>query len=143
MTKKGAGLVFTLVSALLAIASAAAYLYNCKTPYFSTIGVSTFVVGCIAAGVVIQILAVIVGWKGQKVWMDILPVAASAFLMAGAIRFIGIRINEIAFIMTFQKTAANLADMQSAVVGIALSLAALLLSWLASFFDIAKPADGE
>ena len=70
MTKKGAGLVFTLVSALLAIASAAAYLYNCKTPYFSTIGVSAFVVAFIAAGAVIQLLAVIAGSKGQKTWME-------------------------------------------------------------------------
>ena len=143
MTKKGAGLVFAVLSALLAVAAVIAYLYNCRTPYFATIGVSSFVVGCAIAGAVIQLLAVALGWKGQKVWMDILPVAASALLMAATIRFLGIRINEIAFIMTFQKTAANLADMRSAVIGIALCAAALLVSWLAAFFDIAKPVDGE
>lgn len=137
MTKKGAGLIFAILSALLAVASVIAYLYNCRTPYFATLGVSALVVGCIAAGAAAQVLSVILGWKGQKEWMDILPVVASALLMAAAVRFLGIRINEIAFIMTFQKTAANLADMQSAIVGIGLCLAALLVSWLAAFFDVA------
>ena len=143
MKNKGAGLILTILSILLAVASAAAYLYNCTTPYFATIGVNALVVGCIAAGAGIQAVAVILGWKRQRTWLDILPVAASAFLMAALIRFVGIRINEIAFIMTFQKTAANLADMQSAVVGIALCLGALLVSWVASFFDITKPATPE
>ena len=49
MAKKGAGLILTILSILLAIASVAAYLYNCKTPYFSTIGVNALVVGCIVA----------------------------------------------------------------------------------------------
>ena len=141
MTKKSAGFALTALSALLAAASVVVYLYNCRTPYFSTLGVNTFVVSCAVAGVVIQLLALAVARMGQKAWMDVLPVAASAFLTAAAIRFIGIRINEIAFIMTFQKTAANLADMRSAVVGIALALAALLISWVASFFDMVKPAD--
>ena len=85
-----------------------------------------------------QILAIALGWKKQKTWMDVFPVAASAFLRAATIRVAGVRINEIAFIMTFQKTAGNLADMKSAVVGIALCLAALLVSWVAAFFDITK-----
>ena len=138
MTKKGAGLVFSILSAVLAAASLIAYLYNCKTAYFSTIGINASVVAFIAVGAVIQLLAVVLARKGQRTWMDVLPVAASACLMAATIRFIGARVNEIAFIMTFQKTAANLADMRSAVIGIALCLAALLVSWLASFFDIAK-----
>ena len=141
MTKKSAGLVLAILSVLLAAASAAAYLYNCSTPYFATLGVSSAVVGCIAAGIALQILEVALGWKRQKVWMDVFPVAASALLMAAFIRFIGIRINEIAFIMTFQKTAANLADMKSAVIGIALCLGALLASWAAAFFDITKTMD--
>ena len=141
MTKKGAGLVLTILSILLATASVAAYLYNCKTPYFSTIGVNALVVWCIVAGIAMQILAIALGWKKQKTWMDVFPVAASAFLMAATIRFAGVRINEIAFIMTFQKTASNLADMKSAVVGIALCLAALLVSWVAAFFDITKTTE--
>ena len=140
MYRKGAGWILSILSAALAVASAIVYLYNCKTPYFSTIGVSAFVVAMIAAGAVIQLAAVVLARKGQKLWMDVLPVVASACLMAAAIRFLGIRINEIAFIMTFQKTAANLADMRSAVIGIALCGAALLVSWLASFFDISVPA---
>lgn len=136
--KKGAGMFLSLASALLAAASVLVYLYNCKTPYFSTIGVSASVVGCATAGAVLHALAVILGWKKQKLWMDVFPVAASALLMAALIRFVGVRVNEIAFIMTFQKTAANLADMRSAVIGIALCLAALLASWVASFFDVAK-----
>ena len=142
MKKKSAGFALTALSALLAAAAAVAYLYNCKTPYFSTLGVSASVVVCAALGVAIQLLALASARSGQRLWMDALPVAASALLTAAAVRLIGIRINEIAFIMTFQKTAANLADMQSAVAGIALALAAVLLSWAASFFDIAKPADG-
>ena len=139
--KPGIGLILAALSALLAAASVIAYLYNCRTPYFATLGVSGAVVGCIVAGAVVQLAAVALGRKGRKAWMDILPVAASALLMAGVIRFLGIRINEIAFIMTFQKTAANLADMRSAIIGIALCLAALLVSWLAAFLDISKPAD--
>ena len=64
MAKKGAGMIFGVISALLAAASVIAYLYNCRTPYFATIGVSSFVVGCIVAGAVIQLLAVALAWKG-------------------------------------------------------------------------------
>lgn len=138
MTKRGAGFPLTLLSALLAAGAVVAYLYNCRTPYFATIGVNAAAVGCAAGGCAAQVLALALNWRGRRIWTDVLPVIACVCLTAGLVLLVGARVNEIAFIMTFQKTAANLADMYSAVAAIALGAVAMVVAWVAAFFDVAK-----
>lgn len=138
MKNKGAGLIFTVVSVILTAASLGMYLVNCRTNYFATFGINPVVMGCLIAGILIQAAALVLCLKEQKPWMDLFPVASSAVLMAAAVNFLGSRINEFAFILTFQKSDNTLADMRSAVIGIALCLLAMAASWIASFFDITK-----
>lgn len=135
MNKKSAGFILIILSILAAAASLAAYLINCRTDYFSSFGINRILLACILAGILVQLMALIAGRKGWKTWMDILPVASSTLFTAATVWFIGTRINEIAFIMTFQKNDNTLADMRSAVIGIAFCLAAAVICWIASFFD--------
>lgn len=169
MKNKGAGWILTILSAVLAAASLVMYLVNCRTDYFATFGISPSVAGCLAAGILVQVLALVLCLRGgnrgshrvqkgcggrNSVWissyaekmpvacfLDLFPVASSAVLMAAAVCFIGSRINEFAFILTFQKNDDTLADMRSGVIGIALCLLALIVSWIAAFFDITKDAE--
>lgn len=138
MNKKSAGFIFTLLSLILAMASVAAYLINCRTEYFSKFGIDKMLILVIAAGILLQVVYLITGGKMRKIWLDILPIASCAFMMAGAVQFLGARINEIAFIMTFQKNSNTLADMKSAVAGILLIFAAVFVGWISSFFDMNK-----
>lgn len=138
MAKRGAGFPLTLLSALLAVGELIAYLYNCRTPYFATIGVNLPAMACVAAGCVAQVMTLALNWKERRLWTNALPMVACVCLTAGVVMLVGARANEIAFIMTFQKTAANLADMYSAVAAIALGGSAMLMAWVASFFEVTK-----
>lgn len=132
------GFVWTAIAVLAGIGSLTAYIVNCNTEYFSVFGIDIKVVGCLAAGTVLAAAVLIIAIFNTAQWTDIFPVLASGFFSAATAFLIGVRINEIAFIMTFQKNADTVADMKSAVLSIVLSLAAVVVSCIASFFEVRK-----
>jgi len=137
MTRKiSAGLFLTALSAIAALVGLIAYVLNCGTAYFSKLGINPAIVVCIAVAVLFQVVMIVVGMRGQPVWADILPVAATVLLMLGAIFFLSGRVNGIAAVMTFENNASNMADLTSAIVGIAASFIAGIVSIIAAFFDI-------
>lgn len=138
MKNKSAGFYLTILTVLLSVAALVCYIWNCRTDYFVSYGINKAELGFLIAGILAEI-AVLAAGKGEpKAWKDLFPVAGAAFLMAAAVWFIGLRVNEAAFIMTFQKNASTLADLQSAVAGIICCLAASVLGMCAAFFDVEK-----
>lgn len=139
--KKKAGLFLTPISVILGIAGVVAYVINCGTDYYAKMGIDAMVVCCIAAAVLIQVVLIALGLRGQKTWMDVLPVAACILLMAGTLIFTGSRVESIATIMTFEKNDANMADLASALAGIGLCLGATVIGVVSSFFDITETVE--
>jgi hypothetical protein len=138
--KNSAGLFLTALSAILALVSFIAYMVNAGTAYFGNLGVSPAVAGCTVVAIVLEVVLIVVGKKGTPVWADVLPVVSSVLLIVATVMFISVRVNGIAAIITFENNAQNMADMTSAIVGIATCLIAAIISIIASFFDISKEA---
>ena len=78
--------------------------------------------------------------KGQKTWMDILPVAAPVLLMVSFVLFLVSRVNAIAAIMTFTNSAENMADLQSCIISLGCLLVGTIVAVVASYFDVSKAA---
>lgn len=140
MKNKDAGFYLTIITVVAAVAALVCYVWNCRTDYFASYGISKVVIGCMVVGILTEILVLGTGKGEPKIWKDILPVLGAVLLMVAAIQFIGLRINEAAFIMTFQKNASNVADLESAIAGIICCLVASILGMCAAFFDIKKAA---
>lgn len=138
--KTSAGLFMTAISIIAAVVGFIYYMMNCNTAYFANLGVNPVVIGCIVAAIVLQVVLIIVGMKGQPMWIDILSIAISVFLMLGTINFVSARVNGFAAILTFENNAENMADLSSAIIGIAACLIATVVSIVASFFDVTKEA---
>lgn len=138
--KKSAGFPLTALSAVLALVGLVFYFINCNTNYFVADGMDPAVIGCTAAAIVVEVVLIAVAMKGQKDWMDILPVAAPVLLMVGFVVFLTGRINAIAAIMTFTNNAQNMADLQSAIISMACLLIATIVGVVAAYFDVTKPA---
>lgn len=138
--KKSAGFPMTILSALLAVVGLVFYFINCNTNYFRADGVNTIVVACAAVAIVAELVLIVVAGKGQKTWMDILPVAAPVLLMVGFVLFLVSRVNAIAAIMTFTNSAENMADLQSCIISLACLLIGCIVAVVASYFDISKEA---
>lgn len=136
--KKSAGFFLTALAAVAAIVALAAYLVNTGTAYFGNLGVNPAVAGCVGAAIVLELVLLVAGSKGQKNWMDILPVASSVLLIVAAVNFVSVRVNGIAAIITFENNAQNMADLTSALVGIIACVIAAVISILSSFFDVVK-----
>lgn len=136
--KIGAGLYVNLVTIIATVVGFIYYMINCNTAYFANLGVNPVVAGCIIAAVILQIVLIVIGMKNQPMWADILPVATSVLLMLGTINFVSARVNGIAAIITFENNAENMADLNSAIIGIAACLIATVISIVASFFDVTK-----
>ncbi|MCR5452916.1 MAG: hypothetical protein K6F00_09835 [Lachnospiraceae bacterium] len=130
------GLIFTCISAVLALLGCIFYVINTKTNYFAGNGVSTPVIACLAIAIVCMVVYVIIGMRGTPVWADILPVASSALLISGLMNFASARINGIAAVMTFENNAQNMADLKSAIIGMVLVGIAAVVSIIAAFFDV-------
>lgn len=138
MKKQSAGFYLTAVSAVAALVGLIGYLVNCGTNYFVNLGIDYAVVGCAVAAVVLQAAYLLVAQKGQKIWMDILPVAVSVLLMVAMLLMVNTRVVSIAAVMTFENNAKNMADLTSAIVGIAGCLVAAIVSIVSAFFDVSK-----
>lgn len=136
--KKSAGFFMTILSAAVAVVGAAAYFMNCRTDYFINLGVNPVVMGCAIAAILCQVVYIVATQKGHALWSDILAVLAPALLMVAAITLVGARVGGIAAIMTFENNAKNMADLTSAIVGIAGCLIASIVGIAAAFFDTVK-----
>ena len=124
--KQAAGFYLMLLALILGTAGIVFYVINCNTAYFSNLGISWGVVGCLVAGVVLEILFV----AGQ----DILPILAGVLLMAGFVFFVRLRVNSIATILSFERNAQTMADLSSAIIGMGCTLAAVIMTIISSFF---------
>lgn len=136
--KKSAGFFMTIISAAAAVVGAVAYFMNCRTNYFINLGVSPVVLGCALAAIVLQVVYILATQKGQALWTDLLAVIPPVLLIAATINLAGSRISGIASIMTFENNAQNMADLTSAIVGIAACLIAAIVGIAAAFFDTVK-----
>lgn len=128
----------TVISAAAAVVGAAAYFMNCKTNYFINLGVDPVVMGCAVAAIVLQVVYIVATRKGHQLWTDILAVISPVLLIIATITLTGARVGSIASIMTFENNAQNMADLTSAIVGIAACLIAAIVGIVAAFFDTVK-----
>lgn len=136
--KKSAGFYMTILSAAAAVVGAAAYFMNCRTSYFVNLGLNPVVMGCAVAAILCQAAYLAVTQKGHALWSDVLAVLPPVLLMVAAITLVSTRVNGIAAIMTFENNAQNMADLTSAIVGIAGCLIAAVAGMIAAFFDTVK-----
>jgi hypothetical protein len=130
-----------MVMNLLAVAAAcvglAQYFTNAGTTYFKGLGTNPTVIGAAGAAITALLIWTLIG-EARPTWKDILPIAAPALLMFALLTLVNSRVNGIAAIMTFENNAANMADLQSALVAIGALAAAALLACLAAFFSVKK-----
>lgn len=136
--KKSVGFFLTVISAAAAVVGAAAYFMNCKTDYFINLGVNPVVMGCAVAAIVLQVVYIAATQKGHALWSDALAVIPPVLLIIATITLVGARVGSIASIMTFENNAQNMADLTSAIVGVAACLIAAVVGIAASFFDTVK-----
>jgi len=136
--KKSVGFFMTVISAAAAVVGAAAYFMNCKTNYFINLGVDPVVIGCAVAAIILQAVYIVATRKGHQMWTDMLAVLPPVLLIIATITLAGSRISGIASIMTFENNAQNMADLTSAIVGIAACLIAAIVGIAAAFFDTVK-----
>ena len=119
--KQAAGFYLMLLALILGTAGIVFYVINCNTAYFSNLGISWGVVGCLVAGVVLEILFVAGQEKSPEMpVLDILPILAGVLLMAGFVFFVRLRV--------------TMADLSSAIIGMGCTLAAVIMTIISSFF---------
>ena len=136
--KKSVGFITTILTLLVTAAGLVAYLINTGTIYFSNLGKSPVIIGCLAAAV-----AALIGWMalapaGRAGWADGLAPLAPVLTMIALMQLLNSRVNGIASIMTFTKNAQNMADLSSCIAAIALLAAAVLTGMLNAFLDVRK-----
>ena len=136
--KKSIGFYLTSLSAIAAVVCVIAYAVNCRTDYFTSLGVNPAVLGFAIAAIVVEAVYLIVTQKGHKVWSDALPILAPALLIVSTLLIVNARVNGIAAIMTYEGNAQTRADLASALVGIIAGLIATITGIIASFFDTVK-----
>ena len=137
--KVGAGLVLSVITALVTVLGLVLYMINCKTNYFINSGVNNAVVACLAAAAILEIVMIAASMKmGAKPVLDILPVACGVLTAYALIQFISSRIAAIGSIMTFENNAQNMADLKGAIIGMIVCAAALICTIISSFFKVVK-----
>ena len=131
-----AGLIITCLSAVAALVGVIAYVVNTGTNYYAKMGVDATVLILLIVGAVVELVTIVLGLKGSSIVGDVLPVVGSVLLTVGTVLLVNARVNNLAAVFTFENSAANMADTTSCIVAIAACAAAMLVSILASFFDI-------
>ena len=135
-----AGLYCSVIAIIAAVVGLVEYFVNAGTNYFKSMGTNPVVIATLIIAIVLLVCNVVVGMKSTPKWLDILPVASVIFANVAVANFISNRVNAIAAIITFENNASNMADLQSAIVGIAAMIVAILLTIIAAFFDVSKEA---
>lgn len=139
MKKQSAGFYLAALTTILAMTGLVFYLINCSTDYFGNLGVSMPLAACLVVSCVLE-LAYIAGYEktGSKLYLDAMPVIAGALFTVALVLFITSRVAGIASIMTFENNAQTMADMKSAIIGMAFCLLAIVFNVIASFFRVVK-----
>ena len=138
MKNRGAGFFLTWFTVLMAIGSVVFYLFNCRTHYFASFGIDWKIVFLPVAGIILQFIQFACSTGKFRIAGDMIAIVLPAIYAAALIAFLSARITEIAFIFTFENNAANMADLQSAIAGIAFCVLAVVGSLVAAWFDIRK-----
>lgn len=138
--KMGAGLVLSVITALVTVAGLVLYMMNCKTNYFAkTTGVDNAIVACLAIAAILEIVMIIASVKmGAKPVLDIIPIVCGVLTAYALITFIGSRIAAIGSIMTFENNTQNMADLKGAIIAMIVCAAALICTIISSFFKVVK-----
>ena len=134
--KMGAGLVLSVITALVTVAGLVLYMMNCKTNYFINSGVDNAIVACLAVAAILEIAASVK--MGAKPVLDIIPVVCGVLTAYALIQFISSRIAAIGSIMTFENNAQNMADLKGAIIGMIVCAVALICTIISSFFKVVK-----
>ena len=141
MEKRGAGFFLTWFALLMAADALISYLRNCRTHYFASFGIDRRIVALLLAGIILQIILLVFSVRKFRVIGDVISMALPAVYIAALVAFLSARLTEIAFIFTFENNAANMADLQSALAGIAFCMLAAASSLIAAWFDIRKDVE--
>ena len=137
--KQSAGFYLSLLTIILATIGTILYFGNCKTAYFSNLGINTTVVICLVIAILCEIIF-LVGNEimGSQLVLDIFPILAAVLLIIGTVTFITTRVNGMAAIMTFTNNESTMADLNHTIIAIAICFVAFLFSVVTSFFKIVK-----
>lgn len=137
--KVGAGLVLSVITALVTVLGLVLYMINCKTNYFINSGVNNAVVACLAVAAILEIVMIVASVKmGAKPVLDIIPVVCGVLTAYALIQFLGSRIAAIGSIMTFENNAQNMADLKGAIIGMIVCAVAMICTIIFSFFKVVK-----
>ena len=137
--KIGAGLVLSVITALVTVLGLVLYMINCKTNYFINSGVNNAVVACLAVAAILEIVMIVASVKmGAKPVLDIIPVVCGVLTAYALIQFLGSRIAAIGSIMTFENNAQNMADLKGAIIGMIVCAVAMIGTIISSFFKVVK-----
>ena len=135
----GAGLVLSVIPALVTVLGLVLYMINCKTNYFINSGVNNAVVACLAVAAILEIVMIVASVKmGAKPVLDIIPVVCGVLTAYALIQFLGSRIAAIGSIMTFENNAQNMADLKGAIIGMIVCAVAMICTIISSFFKVVK-----
>ncbi len=137
--KQSAGFYLSVLTITLALIGTILYFGNCKTAYFSNLGINTTVVVCLVLTILCEIIFLIGNEiVGSQLVLDIFPILAAVLLIIGTVTFITTRVNGIAAIMTFTNNESTMADLNHTIIAIAICFVAFLFSVVTSFFKIVK-----
>ena len=137
--KVGAGLVLSVITALVTVLGLVLYMINCKTNYFINSGVNNAVVACLAVAAILEIVMIVASVKmGAKPVLDIIPVVCGVLTAYALNQFLGSRIAAIGSIMTFENNAQNMADLKGAIIGMIVCAVAMICTIISSFFKVVK-----
>ena len=137
--KIGAGLILSVITALVTVLGLVLYMINCKTNYFINSGVNNAVVACLAVAAILEIVMIVASVKmGAKPVLDIIPVVCGVLTAYALIQFLGSRIAAIGSIMTFENNAQNMADLKGAIIGMIVCAVAMICTIISSFFKVVK-----
>ena len=137
--KVGAGLVLSVITALVTVLGLVLYMINCKTNYFINSGVNNAVVACLAVAAILEIVMIVASVKmGAKPVLDIIPLVCGVLTAYALIQFLGSRIAAIGSIMTFENNAQNMADLKGAIIGMIVCAVAMICTIISSFFKVVK-----
>ena len=143
--KQTAGLVFTVITAVLEAVTLILYVLNANTAYYSDLNgmIAGLAAGALVCTVVSYVLAMGKSSMATGVVSDVLRVVAPALLFYGAAVFIGARAQSLGQIfgsnLELGNDAAFAAGTQ-AIVTIVVFLVAWLVSVVAAFMKLGKRA---
>lgn len=137
--KQAVGFYFTLLTVVATIASLVLYLINCKTQYFSNIGINNGIIVLLILVSIVEI-AYIVGSNKSNInqYFEVLPIIGGILLMIAFVLFLNARVSSIATILSFQKNAQTMSDLSSAIAAMICCFVAALLNMVGAFFKAVK-----